>query len=477
MNKLELPLVINGQFAKSDSIKMLTSFDGEPFATLYGATNAQIRTVRRAIAKQVAELRTIPIEDVVKLIKSSMKYYFINESDATDLAILTGAPRRFISESIEFMKSWALECEQYLQAVFGKVDYQYQAVCDSNKDFAYRIYQSKGPIVALLPQNGYAGEALFVALNSLLSRSPIIIKPSSNQAASLPVLQLINALRMAAQDLSHSNFARLVNSIHVLNVFQNDTSSNGPTINDLFASGDQLIVFGSQDTVRALSSVNGQTIHFSNIIQFGTGLSVSMVFDNCDLNLAVKENAVAVSEDRGNQCHSTNVIYVQNDIADNFIALLKKELNTIEIGNPCDHQTLTGKIHHASLEQIDTHYKRLFGAKASTSDVNSWKSPICIEVNLDDPIEEISAPVVAIKRFNEISCVLNQFRKDLKRNGLNRNLSTSVFTTNEAFAKEIAFSMPSRNVKRNKGTGRLNLMLEHDGKYLIKELLKKIVLE
>ncbi len=100
-----------------------------------------------------------------------------------------------------------------------------------------------------------------------------------------------------------------------------------------------------------------------------------------------------------------------------------------------------------------------------------------IELENYETIQEFPAPVVAVRKISDYSDFLEKLKEDLSKNNMNKNLVTSVFTQDHVLFDELSKSIPSHTIKLNKGTHKMNLLLEHQSRYILKDFLEQKMIE
>ena len=82
-----------------------------------------------------------------------------------------------------------------------------------------------------------------------------------------------------------------------------------------------------------------------------------------------------------------------------------------------------------------------------------------------------------LRKIKDEDNFIHKFENDLKKNNMTINLVISVYTnTLERFDK-IVKKAKSYTIKLNKPSSEMNLYLEHQGKYLIKEFMNMKLVE
>jgi RHH-type proline utilization regulon transcriptional repressor/proline dehydrogenase/delta 1-pyrroline-5-carboxylate dehydrogenase len=134
-----------------------------------------------------------------------------------------------------------------------------------------------------------------------------------------------------------------------------------------------------------------------------TGGINAMIVDSTALpEQAVRDILVSSFQSAGQRCSALRVLFVQSDIYDKFLTLLKDATAELRLGNPWDLSTdigpvIDGRAQADLLEYIATH-QPLFHCTAP--DRGYFVPPTLIEVDsYDDVTREVFGPVLHITRF------------------------------------------------------------------------------
>lgn len=468
---LKLPNYINGEFKFSGETKTLHNYKGEEYAVIYNTPPLELRIAKRNITRLQEHMRQIPLKKILKVIATSMKYYFEKESEFVPLSQLTGSPLSYVKQSIREMKEWAKNLDEYLFMCFGVVDYKNVPITYKDEVIAYEKYLPPGPVVGVLPRNSEA-ESLYLLVQILLAQSPFIIKPPSSLGSSYSSLELVKAINKALDELKDPQLEVMRKTMNIINVFSNEQTE---IIKKLEVEGASYVVFGSNKTIERVShSLEGSNP--KNIIKMGTGLSMSIVLEDADISLAAREICTSAALDRGNDCVSTNIVYLASPSKEKFLAEVEKISSRYESKDPFLEDNMVGHIHHEDRDKII--------ARLSTLNKNHHLKGIPHTIHLStihleehDHFEEFPGPVLGVRSFEDKEELFSLLLKDLKNNNMDRNLVTSVFTKDKKHFEEISTKMNSYTFKLNKGSQKMNFLLEHQGMYLIKELLDRRILE
>lgn len=176
------------------------------------------------------------------------------------------------------------------------------------------------------------------------------------------------------------------------------------------------------------------------------GKSPVIVFDNADIDSAVEGVIDAVFFNQGQVCSAGSRLLLHESIHDDFIARLKRRIDSFRVGLPLDkcidmgalvdetqYVTIKGFVDRAVVEGAE-----VYVARTPVPD-SGWYWPPTIVTNVH-PVsevvrEEIFGPVLAVQRFRSPSEAINL------ANNTFFGLAGSVWTENLALALEVALSV------------------------------------
>jgi betaine-aldehyde dehydrogenase len=147
------------------------------------------------------------------------------------------------------------------------------------------------------------------------------------------------------------------------------------------------------------------------------GKSANMVFADADLDAAVDGALMGVFFNNGECCVSGSRLFVQNSIADDFIARVTERTKKLKVGNPFEEDTDIGAMidpkHHGKvLEYIDSGVAE--GAKLLAGGAAAGGAGHFVQATIFDHVqptmkifqEEIFGPVLSVTRFETVDEVI-----------------------------------------------------------------------
>ncbi|KAL7784345.1 aldehyde dehydrogenase domain-containing protein [Trichoderma ceciliae] len=206
---------------------------------------------------------------------------------------------------------------------------------------------------------------------------------------------------------------------------------------------DKIAFTGSTATGKSI--MKSAASNLKNITLECGGKSPSIVFDDADLDQAVKWCHGGIMDNMGQVCTSTSRIYVQDTIYDEFLAKFtqKTKEGAAKIGDPFHEDTYQGpQVSKAQFDKvlgyIDDGKKsgaRVLHGGAKHGDKGYFIQPTVFADTTEDMKivkEEIFGPVVAISKFSTEAEVI------AKANDTSYGLAAAVFTQKVAKAHKVA---------------------------------------
>lgn len=135
-----------------------------------------------------------------------------------------------------------------------------------------------------------------------------------------------------------------------------------------------------------------------------------LVFDDADLERTVEGVLLAKLRNGGQSCVAANRIFVQDGIADDFVAAFSERMAAIKLGNPLNDATDLGpmidgraveRLSHLVTDAVDRGAELRAGGNAPDSPGHFFEATVLDRVPVDAEIAttEIFGPIAAISRF------------------------------------------------------------------------------
>ncbi len=133
-----------------------------------------------------------------------------------------------------------------------------------------------------------------------------------------------------------------------------------------------------------------------------TGGINAMIADATALPEQVADDVVTSAfRSAGQRCSACRILYVQDDVADRIMTMIKGAADTLRLGNPSDPATDVGPIiDAASLARLEAHVKSHDIYFQGDRPDGTFMPPTIIELKKDQLLtEEIFGPILHVKRF------------------------------------------------------------------------------
>lgn len=271
--------------------------------------------------------------------------------------------------------------------------------------FNYTKYEPLGVVVAITPWNSPLALTTWKMAPALAAGNTIVIKPSEYTSAS--ILEL-------AKLADEAGFPKGV--VNVVTGFGQEVGEplvrHPLTAKVAFTGGD---IGGQKVNEAAASGLKKVTLELG-------GKSPNIVFDDADIEQAVKGAIAGIFGASGQTCMAGSRLLLQDNIHDEFVAKLKEIVETAKIGDPSLYETQIGPIatrtqHEKILRMIemgkDEGANLVCGGKALSGPEfgqGQFVEPtIFTGVRNDMKIaqQEVFGPVVSVIRFRDAEEAVN----------------------------------------------------------------------
>ena len=296
---------------------------------------------------------------------------------------------------------------------------------------AYVEYQPLGVIAVISPWNYPFQLAINPAITALAAGNAVILKPSE---VTPTVGQYVGDIINSIEDIPDG----LMQIIH----------GYGETGAKIIESGPDKIFFtGSVETGKKIMEVASHKL-IPVELELG-GKDPMIVFNDANLIRAAKAAAYGGFANTGQLCVSVERLYVQEDVAEEFVKLIKTEAGKIrftmdpasgDIG-PFTHPGQKEKVEDQINEALDSEAEILYDGRK-----NDQPGPVIIgNVNHEMEIvqEETFGPVIPIMKFKDTDEAV------ALANDSDYGLNSSIWTKDIDKAKRVASSLETGNCMIN----------------------------
>ncbi|KAL4871589.1 hypothetical protein BDV12DRAFT_206288 [Aspergillus spectabilis] len=414
---IETRLFINGKFQPSS--------DGKTFDLINPFTR-----------KSVAEVSQATEEDVNKAVAAAKAAFpaWRDLSPAGRGAYLHKLAALIRESSQEFARLESLSTgkpvSQYIDAsaaadsfsYFAEAGWTVQGTSSLNTPghFNMTVKQPYGVVACIIPWNVPMAFFAFKAAPALAAGNTVVLK-SSEKAP------LTSAL--AAKLIAQAGFPSGV--INVVSGFGTPTGSALASHMDVRCLSFTGSSFTGQKIQTAAAASNMKVVH----MELG-GKSPALIFDDADLESAAQQTQFSVGFLSGQTCMANSRIYVQESVAERFLALFKEKFGAAaSLGNPLEQSTSHGpQVDGMQYERVKNYLAigekdRKLSRGGDAGDGYFIKPTVFQDVPEDSRIvkEEVFGPVVVINTFkteeeaikkansSEFGLYASVFTKDLDR--------------------------------------------------------------
>lgn len=189
-----------------------------------------------------------------------------------------------------------------------------------------------------------------------------------------------------------------------------------------------------------------------------TGGMNAMIVDSTALPEQVVVDVIqSAFQSAGQRCSALRVLYLQDDVADRVIGILKGAMHELRVGDPRDLGTDVGPvIDEEARQNLQAHIDTLKGENCLVAETplhaeqtqhGTFIAPVAFEIaSINALIREQFGPVLHIVRYT--SNTLDRVIDDI--NGRGYGLTFGVHSRNETFAADIAQKIRAGNVYINR---------------------------
>jgi len=381
----------------------------------------------RSITIIQKEIASLDIKSIIKVLENSIKYF---NPSYSYISSITLSDVSFIKEAMQQTKNWC-----------GSISRFYNKII--NKEI---IYNSSSPVVCVLPSNSEQ-EALFIIFQILLSKNAGIIRPSQRGAGAYTCIEIIKAINKAVDKLKDKKLQVLKKAISLVNI-----PSSQNYLSMLSVTNWNYIFFGSEKNIVKMK--NTLTATPRKVISYGSGLAMTIIWNDIDLKKYINEIIYSIVVNGGNECECTHILYIHKEKYNEFINYFEKLAKCKTIINKTNIDYIISEFSKRNLQKY-LKFK------------NDTIMPSCMPLTEFESAFDYPGPILSIRKIeNNLDLLI---AKDLKDNNIKKNIITSIFTKKKF--DHLSIFAKSHIVKHNLPTYPIDLMMPHQCIYLPLELM------
>ncbi|KAB8336704.1 hypothetical protein FH972_021014 [Carpinus fangiana] len=320
-------LWINNEWRKAKSGEKITSINPSDESEITIVEAGGPEDVDDAVAAARAAFKDSAWRDMSPTDRGNLmiKFSQLIEQHAETLAAI---------ETWDNGKPYSVALSEDLQEVIGTIKYyggyadkvHGQVIDTGSAKFAYTIREPIGVCGQIIPWNYPLAMAAWKLGPALACGNTVVLKPA--EQTPLSILYLANLIKEAGFPPG------------VINIVNGYGRSAGAAIAQHLGI-DKIAFTGSTATGREIMKM--AAVNMKNITLETGGKSPLLVFDDADLEQAVKWSHIGIMSNQGQICTATSRILVQEGVYDKFIAQFKEHLKTTSIvGDPFKEDTFQG---------------------------------------------------------------------------------------------------------------------------------------
>ncbi|MFN8673782.1 MAG: aldehyde dehydrogenase family protein [Candidatus Sericytochromatia bacterium] len=424
---MELGLFIDGKFENSLSGKTFKVYNpatGEVIANVQEGDkediNKAVLSARKAFpawSETPAAARSIMLNKLADLLEAKKEEFARLES------LNTGKP---IVESLFVDLGMAIDCFRFYASASRLV--RGETIPVPSGHFAYTLKEPIGVVGQIIPWNFPVTMAAWKLGPALAAGCTVVLKPAEQTPiTALKLAELINEAGIPAG---------------VVNVVPGFGETAGAALVE-HPDVDKIAFTGETKTGKLIMENAAKTLKKVSL-ELG-GKAPNIIFEDANLDMAVKTAAWAIYFNQGQTCVSGSRLYVQESVYDQVMEKLVEFSKKIRMGSPLEMSTQIGAV--VSQEQFDKimsyiEIGKQEGAKVAVGGNRAggefskglFIEPTVLEATQKMRVvqEEIFGPVLSVVKFKDINEAIEL------ANDVQYGLASAVWTTNLNTANTMA---------------------------------------
>ncbi len=270
-----------------------------------------------AASKIKDKFKEIKVKELIDIIKKVGKNYLEDEEKIKMISSTTGSPISYVRHSLLSIKDWMQNIDKFVITVFGSVQNleEGRMVLADGKE-AGKIFYKPGGVTSIVLAGDEVALSTYVIVQAILSRNPIVVKPST--------IELVSCFELI-QGFADNGLKDYIQMVCWNSQIRPDL------IREFIKKGEQVVLFGNESTVNNfIYERDGDYIlnDYSigrKIIKFTSGRSAAIVMEDADIPLCAGEVVYGATMNRGIECISTKKVYAHEKIYDKLLDAIKKK--------------------------------------------------------------------------------------------------------------------------------------------------------
>lgn len=292
------------------------------------------------------------------------------------------------------------------------------------------FYQPMGCVLAVMPWNFPFWQVIRQAISALTGANVMILKHASKVSGCAVLLEKL---------FLEAGFPK-----GVFQTFLIRSEQVEEVIASKIVCG--VAFTGSEEGGRSVASIAGK--YGKKVVLELGGSDAFIVFEDADIELAVKEALLARFQNAGQSCIAAKRFLIEKSIYGEFVDKLEKGMNEMKLGNPMDEEVKMGVMADARFaEELEEQVRKSveLGAelRGGLKREGAKISPVIVEkVSVKMPIwqEETFGPVAVVVPFRDMEDAIKL------ANDSRYGLGAVVFSGDLSKAEKVALRMESGQV-------------------------------
>ncbi|MTV81837.1 aldehyde dehydrogenase [Secundilactobacillus folii] len=420
VNKLKhYQMYVNGEFKDSKSGKLLT--------VINPSTGAEISTVPSATREETQEAidAAYEAEKSWKFVPAATRGQYLHEvaeavrADSEHLIDMLQEEQGKIRSLAQTEILFSADYFDYMAAAARTYEGEILQSDNANENIMI-TKQPIGVAAGILPWNFPFFLIARKMGPALVTGNTIVMKPSSDT----PNLAL--------------EFAKIVDKVGIPNGVVNIITGPGSVVGDELSKNKKIGIIsltGSVDSGKRVMA--SASTHMAKVSLELGGKAPAIVCSDADIDLAVQSIIDSRVDNNGQLCNNCERVYVQEDVADEFIKKLSDKMSAIKVANPiADKDSGIGPlINQGALDKVAGMVDRAVkaggkvtagGHKVQIENGYYYEPTVITNVKQDSEIvqDEIFGPVLPIVTFKTLDEAIDM------ANDSDFGLTSSIFTNN-----------------------------------------------